>query len=121
VLHLRLIILSVGGDVPVNSEAFLVTDFVNLKIKPTQSFEGAHKDRVCMRVFIELGARICISICVCTVFLKKINPSYEFLLGRNKSACCRIKTHIDLTAKQLNRSQPNIIFIPGCGVQDDEI
>jgi hypothetical protein len=36
----------VGGDVPVDSEAFLVIDFVNLKIKPTQSFKGAHRDRV---------------------------------------------------------------------------
>jgi hypothetical protein len=43
VLYLRLIILSVGGDVPVDSETLLVTDFVNLKIKPTQSFGGAHR------------------------------------------------------------------------------
>jgi hypothetical protein len=31
-LHLRLIILSVRDDVPVDSETLLVTDFVNLKI-----------------------------------------------------------------------------------------
>jgi hypothetical protein len=43
VLYLRLIIFSVGGDVPIDSEALLVTDFVNLKINPTQSFEGAHR------------------------------------------------------------------------------
>jgi hypothetical protein len=36
-----------GGDVPVDSETLLVTDFVNLKIKPTQSFEVAHKDMMC--------------------------------------------------------------------------
>jgi hypothetical protein len=59
VLHLRLIILSVGGDVPVDSEALLVTDFVNLKIKLTQSFRGAYR-----------------GICVCTVFLKK-NVGHE--------------------------------------------
>jgi hypothetical protein len=35
VLHLQLIILSVGGDVPIDSETLLVTDFMNLKIKPT--------------------------------------------------------------------------------------
>jgi hypothetical protein len=46
-LYLCLIILSVGGDVPVDSDALLVTDFVNLKIKPTQSFEVAHKDMMC--------------------------------------------------------------------------
>jgi hypothetical protein len=34
-LYLRLIILSVGGDVPVDNETLLVTDFVNIKIKPT--------------------------------------------------------------------------------------
>jgi hypothetical protein len=38
VLHLQLIILSVGGDVPIDSETFLVTDFVNLKIKVSSVF-----------------------------------------------------------------------------------
>jgi hypothetical protein len=71
-LYLRLIILSVGGDVPINSETLLVTDFINLKIKPAQSFRCAHRGRVYVRVFIEMSARTCISICVCTVFLKKI-------------------------------------------------
>jgi hypothetical protein len=61
----------VGGDVPVDSEALLVTDFVNLKIKPTQSFRGAHRGRVCVRVFIGVSAHTCISICIYTVFLKK--------------------------------------------------
>jgi hypothetical protein len=72
VLYLRLIILSVGGDVPIDSETFLVTDFVNLKIKPHQSFRGAHKDRVCVYVFIGMSAHMCMNICVYTVFLKKI-------------------------------------------------
>jgi hypothetical protein len=70
-LYLLLIILSVGGDVPVDSEALLVTDFVNLKIKLTQSFRGAHRGRVCVRVLIGVSARTCMSIYVCTVFLKK--------------------------------------------------
>jgi hypothetical protein len=35
-----------GDDIPVNSETFLMTDFVNLKIKPAQSFEGAHRNRI---------------------------------------------------------------------------
>jgi hypothetical protein len=69
VLHLRLIILSVGGDVPIDSETLLVTDFVNLKIKPAQSFGSDHKGRVCVRVFIGVSARTCMSIYVCTVFL----------------------------------------------------
>jgi hypothetical protein len=52
VLYLRLIFLSVKGDVPVNSDALLMTDFVNLKIKPTQSFGCANRSRICVRVFI---------------------------------------------------------------------
>jgi hypothetical protein len=40
----------VGGDVSIDSEALLVTDFVNLKIKPAQSFRGTHRDRVCVCV-----------------------------------------------------------------------
>jgi hypothetical protein len=49
-LHLRLIILSVRGDVLIDSETPLVTDFMNLKIKSAQSFRGAHRDRVCVYV-----------------------------------------------------------------------
>jgi hypothetical protein len=50
-----------------------VTDFVNLKMKPTQFFGGAHRGRVCMRVFIGVSACTCMNIRVCTVFLKKIS------------------------------------------------
>jgi hypothetical protein len=62
----------VGDDVPVDSEALLVTDFVNL-IKPAQSFGCAHRGRVCVRVFIGVSVRTCMSIYVYTVFLKKRN------------------------------------------------
>jgi hypothetical protein len=71
VLYLRLIILSVRDDVPVDSETLLMTDFINLKIKSTQSFRCVHRDRVCIRVLIEVSARTCMSIYVCTVFIKK--------------------------------------------------
>jgi hypothetical protein len=47
-LHLQLIILSVGGDVPIDNKMILMTDFVNLKIKPAQSFGGAHRSSVCV-------------------------------------------------------------------------
>jgi hypothetical protein len=47
VLYLWLIILSVEDDVSVDSEVLLVTDFVNLKIKPAQFFRCAHRGRVC--------------------------------------------------------------------------
>jgi hypothetical protein len=45
ILYLRLIIFSVGVDVSIDSEALLLTDFVNLKIKLAQSFGGIHRDR----------------------------------------------------------------------------
>jgi hypothetical protein len=61
-----------GGDISVNSESLLVTDFVNLKIKPTQSFGCAHRGRMCVRVFIGVSAHTCMSIYICTVFIKKI-------------------------------------------------
>jgi hypothetical protein len=57
-----------GGDVCVDSDAFLVTDFVNLKIKPAQSFEYAHRGSVCVHVFIGVSVHTCMSIYVCTVF-----------------------------------------------------
>jgi hypothetical protein len=63
VLYLQLIILLVGGDVSVDNKTLLMTDFVNLRIKPTQFFRNAHRDKVCVRVFIGVSAR--------TVFLKK--------------------------------------------------
>jgi hypothetical protein len=60
----------VGADVSVDSETLLVADFVNLKIKPAQSFECAHRGSVCLRVFIGVNIHTCMSIYVCTVFLK---------------------------------------------------
>jgi hypothetical protein len=60
--NLRLIILSEGDDVSINSEMFLVTDFVNLKIKPLQSFGGARRGRICIRVFIGVDAHTCMNI-----------------------------------------------------------
>jgi hypothetical protein len=62
----------VGGDVPVDSESLLVTDFMNLKIKSALSFKCAHKDRIYMRVFIWISVHTYISIYIYTVFLKKI-------------------------------------------------
>jgi hypothetical protein len=61
----------VRGGIPVDTEALLVTDFVNLKIKPAQYFRCAHRGRVYMCVFIGVSAHMCMSICVYIVFLKK--------------------------------------------------
>jgi hypothetical protein len=62
----------VRDDVSVSSDALLMIHFVNLKIKSAQSLRDAHRNKVYVRVFIGVSARTCISICVCTMFLKKI-------------------------------------------------
>jgi hypothetical protein len=54
----------VGGDISVDSEALLVTDFMNLKIKSAQSFRGAHRSRMCVYAFIRMSAYTCINIYV---------------------------------------------------------
>jgi hypothetical protein len=56
---------------PIDSETFLVTDFVNLKIKLAQSFEDTYRSRMCVHVFIGVSAHMCMSICVYTVLLKR--------------------------------------------------
>jgi hypothetical protein len=48
-----------------------VTDFINLKIKSTQSFRAAHRDRVHVYTFIGVITRTITSICICIAFLKK--------------------------------------------------
>jgi hypothetical protein len=66
VLYLRLIILLVRDDVFADSESLLVTDFVNLNIKPTQSFRGVHRDMVYVCMFMRVSAHTHMSIC--TIF-----------------------------------------------------
>jgi hypothetical protein len=73
------------GSVSIDSETFLMTNFINLKIKSTQSFEVAHRGRVCVHMFI-VSARMYISIDVCTVFLKNIYSTIKncgYYLGQN--------------------------------------
>jgi hypothetical protein len=60
-----------GGDISVNNETLLVTNFVNLKIKSAQSFKYDYRGRVCVHMFIEV-LLTCINIYVYTVFLKKM-------------------------------------------------
>jgi hypothetical protein len=48
VLYLRLIILLVEDNVPIDNDALLIIDSVNLKIKSAQSFKDAHRNRVCV-------------------------------------------------------------------------
>jgi hypothetical protein len=61
----------VGGDVPVDSEAPVVTSSISRFDPPAQSFEGAHRDRMCVCVHRGECMRVYVSACVCTVFLKK--------------------------------------------------
>jgi hypothetical protein len=51
----------------------LVTDFVNLKIKPAQSFRGTHRDTIYVHIFIGVNVHTCMNIYVCTIFLTKKN------------------------------------------------
>jgi hypothetical protein len=60
----------VKDDVSINSETLLVTDFINFKIKPAQSFRGAHRDNVCIYVFIRVNAHMRMSIYVYTILKK---------------------------------------------------
>jgi hypothetical protein len=48
----------------------LVTDFMNLKTKPTQSFRCIYRDRVCV---LRVSAHMYISIYIYIVFLKNIS------------------------------------------------
>jgi hypothetical protein len=49
---------------------FLVTDFMNLKIKSVQYFKVAHRGRMYVCIFIGVSVYTCMSICVFNVFLK---------------------------------------------------
>jgi hypothetical protein len=68
-LHLRLIILSVGADVPVDSETLLMTDFINLKIKADSVFRRVE----CACVFIGVTACMRMSICVFKKSTRSVN------------------------------------------------
>jgi hypothetical protein len=68
---------SVTDDVPVDNETFLMTDFINLKIKLAQSFGRDHMDRVYIRVFIWMNAHTYMSIYIYTIFLLKKSPNWE--------------------------------------------
>jgi hypothetical protein len=72
VLYLRLIIFSVGDDVSIDNEIFLVTDFVNLKIKSIQSFKYVYSDSMCVHVFIGVSDRTYMNYRTVCFFIKKV-------------------------------------------------
>jgi hypothetical protein len=51
VVYLRLIIFLVIDNIPVDNDALLMTDFMNLKIKSVPSFEGA----CCTTLSVDMG------------------------------------------------------------------
>jgi hypothetical protein len=86
VAYLQLFILSVVVDVSVDSEMLLIIDFVNLKIKSIQSFRCANRGKVCVRVFVSMSDRMCMSICVYSVFLI-LKPLVVKLILRHFHRC----------------------------------
>jgi hypothetical protein len=61
----------VEDDVLIDNDVLSVTDFINLKIKSTQSFRCAHTSRVCVHIFIWMSAHTYTNINIYTVFLGK--------------------------------------------------
>jgi hypothetical protein len=61
----------VEDDVLIDNDVLSVTDFMNLKIKSTQSFRGAHISKVYVHIFIWMSAHTYININIYTVFLGK--------------------------------------------------
>jgi hypothetical protein len=47
---------------PVDSGTLLMTDFINFKIKSTQSFRGAHRSRIYVYMFIGVSAHTYVSM-----------------------------------------------------------
>jgi hypothetical protein len=60
-----------GVDVSIDSDVLLMTDFVNLKIKPAHSFRSAHISRVCVCVYRGECSYIYMSIYIYIIFLTK--------------------------------------------------
>jgi hypothetical protein len=70
----------VRDDVSIDSETLLMTDFMNLKIKSAQSFRYVYRGRLCVRAFIGVSDRTCMSICICIVFKKRLQKMVSYFL-----------------------------------------
>jgi hypothetical protein len=96
----------VGDDVIIDNETFLMIDFVNLKIKPTYSFEGAHRGMMCVHMFIKVSAHTCMSIYIYTVFLKKNSANcYQSSI---KHICTNIRPSKSLLSSSPQRKEKQI-------------
>jgi hypothetical protein len=58
----------VEADVSVDSEMLLLTDFINLKIKPTQTFRCDHRAKMCVYLFVEMSVYMCIQVFMFVVY-----------------------------------------------------
>jgi hypothetical protein len=61
----------------VDSETSVVTSSISIFDPLAQFFEGARRGRVCVCAFIGVRCmRVYVTVCVCTVFLKKLQCEY---------------------------------------------
>jgi hypothetical protein len=67
----------VGGDIPIDNKTFLVTYFMNLKIKSAQYFKVTHRDKVYVHMLIRVSVHTCINIYIYTVFLNKTFAEFD--------------------------------------------
>ena len=89
-------ILSVVCDVPVDSEAPMVTSSISRFAGPTQFFGGVHRGRVCVRAFIRVTSevligvecvRVFIGMSVCSFIAKKKTDHIYMLIWVYTSDC----------------------------------
>jgi hypothetical protein len=90
--------------------------------KRSQSFRSTHKDRVCVHMFIRMSAYTYMSICVCTMFLKKKNricyrhPNAYGLVGNvlgvfrafNRCLMARHRTYVPLSILCMSKRLKNV-------------
>jgi hypothetical protein len=88
----------VKGDVPIDNKTLLMTDFVNLKIKPTQSFTYAHKYMVYMHMFIGINTHTYMSTIFILYFSKIIDP----IVQQQKRLSCNTKATLYIILLQIN-------------------
>jgi hypothetical protein len=60
-----------GGNVSIDSDVLLVTDFVNLKIKLAQSFRGTHRGSVCVCGYSSECSYVYEYLCLYCIFKKR--------------------------------------------------
>jgi hypothetical protein len=87
-------ILSVVGDVPVNSEAPVVTSSVSRFAGPTKFFGGAHMGRVCVCAFIRVSVHSCMWASASNRVSQKKTLLFQKKKKQNISRCSRKRKDI---------------------------